>query len=205
MKEILIIEDEAIIAQNIKDILENLNYKVVKIISNGDDAIDFLSFHNPDLVLCDINIKGSKDGIEVATVIQRKKQIPFVFLTSYSDKHTLDRAKRALPYSYVTKPFKEKDIASALEISIFKFEQEIQNLTLSKDTLDKIAGSLITEKEFSIITSMVNGLDYEEIATGQDISKNTLKYHVKNIFRKFDVTNRAGLMQHILCYYIHKT
>jgi DNA-binding NarL/FixJ family response regulator len=203
MKEILIIEDEAIIAQNIIDIMVKNDYKVLKTIPNGDEAIDYLSFHQPDLVLCDINIKGTKDGIEVAKIIQKKKKIPFIFLTSYSDKHTLGRAKEALPYSYVVKPFTEKDVTTAIEIALFKFEQEIQSMTLTKETVNEIAKEDLTDKEFLIIENLINSLEYENICEKQGISMNTLKFHLKNIYRNFEVSNRASLMQYLLSHYIH--
>lgn len=203
LKNILVIEDEAIIATDIKDILEALGYRVMHIIKNGDEAISYLSFHNPDLVLCDINIQGSKDGVEVATLIQKKKKVPFVFLSSYSDARTLDRAKHALPYGYVVKPFTSKDIASAIEIALFKFEQEIKRLQISQEILSEMANERITDKEFDIIKHMILGQDYKAIAEAQSISMNTIKYHTKNIFRKFNVNNKASLMQLLLAKYLN--
>ena len=198
MKSILIIEDELIIAQDIRFILEDQGYKVEKVIKNGDEAISYLSFHHPDLVLCDINIKGSKDGVEVATQVQKKKKIPFIFLTSLSDKSTLERAKHALPYGYIVKPFDDKDIRTAIEIALFKFEQEITNLKITKETLDKIAKDYLTNKEYEIVVEMLKGKSYAAIESDLEISKNTLKYHTKNIFVKFDAENRASLMQTLL-------
>lgn len=202
MKEILIIEDEAIIAQDIKDILISNQYKVMGIIRNGDEAISYLSFHNPELILCDINIQGSKDGVEVATTIQKKKKIPFVFLTSYSDKRTLNRAKHALPYGYVVKPFTHQDLISSIEIALFKFEQELKSLQITQHVLSRMSNENITVKEFSIIKAMIQGNEYVEIADTQGISMNTIKYHTKNIFRKFDVNNKASFMQLLLSKYL---
>ena len=186
-EEILIIEDEAIIAADISDILTALDYRVAKIINSSEKAIDYLSFHSPDLVLCDINIKGSQDGIQVAEVIRKKKKVPFVFLTSLADRQTLDRAKKTLPYGYIVKPFDEKDILTAIEIALFKFKQEIEALRLTKDKVDAISTLPFTEKEFALLNDMALGLNYPEICSKQQITHNTLKYHTKNIFSKLQV------------------
>lgn len=84
---ILIIEDEAVIAEDISDMLKHLGYDVAGIIHSSDRAIDYLGFHSPDLVLCDIMIKGDKDGIQISELIHTKKRIPFIYLTSLSDRH----------------------------------------------------------------------------------------------------------------------
>jgi len=202
-RKILVIEDELIIANDIRFILEDAGYEVEKIIKSGDDALSHLSFHNPDLVLCDINIKGSIDGIEVAVAIQKKKKVPFVFLTSLSDKPTLERAKHALPYGYIVKPFEDRGIVSAIEMALFKFEQEIKSLQVTKATLDQLAVDDLTTREFEIIEAMIKGKSYDEITTVLDISQNTLKYHTKNIFVKFDASNRASLMQMLLSHFAH--
>ncbi len=198
---VLIIEDELIIASDIKYILEDAGYQVMNIIKNGDEALSFLSFNNPDLVLCDINIRGSKDGIEVAIAIQEKKKVPFVFLTSLADKPTLERAKHALPYGYIVKPFEDKDIVSAIEMALFKFEQELRSLQITKEKLDKLALDPLTDKEFDVVMEMIKGQSYSDLETKLNISKNTLKYHTKRIFNKFDVSNRANLMQMLLSHF----
>jgi len=200
-KRILIIEDELIIANDIKFILEDEGYEVDKIIKNGDEAISHLSFSDPDLVLCDINIRGTKDGIEVALEIQKRKKVPFVFLTSLSDRPTLDRAKHALPYGYIVKPFEDRDIVSALEMALYKFDQELQSLEITKETLDKIAVDPLTDKEYDVVKEMCKGKTYPLIESALSISQNTLKYHTKHIFIKFDVASRASLMQKLLSHY----
>lgn len=200
-RQILIIEDELIIAKDIESILMHLGYGVEKIIQNGDEAISYLSFHSPDLVLCDISIKGQSDGIEVATRISKKKKIPFVFLTSLSDPATLDRAKLALPFGYIVKPFDERDIASAVEIALFKFEQELQAVRISRDRIEKLAERTLTDQEYHILEHMIKGADYKFIAESLTISRNTIKYHTKNIFLKFEASGRADLMQKLLMLY----
>jgi len=200
-KQVLIIEDELIIAKDLEDILQGLGYEVPRIIRNGDEAISYLSFHSPDLVLCDITLRGNTDGIDVAMTVSKKKKIPFVFLTSLSDPSTLDRAKLALPFGYIVKPFDDRDIASAVEIAMFKFEQELQAIRISQTRIEEIAQTHLTQKEYLILEQMIQGATYQSIADELTVSINAIKYHTKNLFLKFDAANRADLMQKILMLY----
>ncbi len=160
---ILIIEDEAIIAEDISDMLKQLDYDVCGIIHSSTQAIDYLGFHTPDLVLCDIMIKGDKDGIQVAEQIRAKKRIPFIYLTSLSDRPTLERAKKTLPYGYIVKPFNERDLLSGIEMALYKFSQELEQLSLTRDKLDTLAHEPQTDQEFKILMEMINGANNEQI------------------------------------------
>ena len=195
---ILIIEDEAVVAQDIEAILTDLGYSVAGIIHRSDEAIDYLSFHSPDLVLCDINIKGEKDGIEVAQIIRERKNIPFIFLTSFADRTTLSRAKQVLPYGYIVKPFDEKDLLSAIEVAIFKFNQELDALKITEEKVNALTQNNLTDKEYDILMLMVQGKTYDEICTDLKISNNTLKYHLKNLYAKFEVKSKAEVLQQLL-------
>lgn len=195
---ILIIEDEAIVAQDIEVILVDLGYNVAGIIHRSDKAIDYLSFHSPDLVLCDINIKGEKDGIEVAQIVRDRKNIPFIFLTSYADRTTLSRAKKVLPYGYIVKPFDEKDLLSAIEMALFKFNQELDSLRITLAKANTLTQSSLTDKEYEILMHIVQGDSYDIICATMNISNNTLKYHLKNLFSKFDVKSKSEILQKLL-------
>jgi len=199
--QVLIIEDEAIIAEEIRMIMQDLGYNVPKLIYRSDDAIDYLSFHNPDIVLCDINIKGAHDGIEVCRIINKKKRIPFIYLTSLSDHDTIGRASQTMPYGYIIKPFDESDLHSAIQIGLAKFQDELNRMTVNGDILKLIAGQSITDMETNIVLDMIKGHSYDDIQSKYEISKNTVKFHNKNIFLKFGVANRAELMQVLLLRY----
>ena len=94
---ILIVEDEAIVAESLKDQLVNLGYQVCGTAANGEDAMRIMENSEPDLVMMDIMLEGSMDGIEVAGRIREKNEIPVIFLTAYSDNETLQRAKITEP------------------------------------------------------------------------------------------------------------
>jgi PAS domain S-box-containing protein len=117
---ILIVEDEHIVAKNIEKRLIAANYNVVATVSTGEEAIDTVKEYKPDLVLMDIKLKGKIDGIETADVVQKQYQIPVIFLTSYTDENTFQRAKITDPFGYLIKPFELKDLNRVIEIAIYK-------------------------------------------------------------------------------------
>jgi DNA-binding NarL/FixJ family response regulator len=201
---ILIIEDEAIIAEDISDMIRKIGYEVAAIIGNGDKALDYLGFHYPDLVLCDIMIKGTRDGIQIAEWLRKNRQIPFLFLTSLTDRATLDRAKTTLPYGYIVKPFDEKDLLTSIEMALYKFSQEMDSMKLTREKLDSLASEPLTDREFEILTEMINGLNNEQISKKVFLSNNTIKYHTKNILSKFEAANRGEVMQKIITKWMTK-
>ncbi|MEO9474623.1 MAG: LytTR family transcriptional regulator DNA-binding domain-containing protein [Cyclobacteriaceae bacterium] len=123
---VLIVEDEPLIADDIADALERNGYEVVAIADEAEDALQAVADHAPEIALLDVNIEGDTDGIELA----HQLSIPFVFLTSYYDQNTLDRAKQTNPAGYIVKPFSEKDLIVNLEIArsrgSFKVEEKRQ-------------------------------------------------------------------------------
>ncbi len=127
MKKVLIIEDELIIAVDIKDILQSNGYDVIGIAKSYDEALESLEAGLPDIILIDIKIKGSKDGIELANYIQNSYSLPFIFITSHSDPTTLKTAKQVRPYGYLLKPFEDNDVLVTIELAISNFEQDHQD------------------------------------------------------------------------------
>lgn len=117
---VLVVEDESIIAEDLKDSLINLGYTVPSIESTGEKAIKKAEEIKPDLVLMDIVLHGNMDGIEAAKEIRSRFDIPVVYLTSYSDEEILERAKITEPYGYIIKPFNERELHINIEIAIYK-------------------------------------------------------------------------------------
>lgn len=123
---ILVVEDENIVALSIKNKLELMGYSVVGTASSGEDAVIKADLFYPDLVLMDVMLRGEMDGIDAAGKIREKFDIPVIFLTAYTDDSTLERAKLAEPYGYISKPFKEQDLKSNIEMALHKHEKEIR-------------------------------------------------------------------------------
>lgn len=120
MANILIVEDESIIALDIKDQLESLGYTVQAIVSSGEEALEEVKKIKPDLVLMDIVLKGDIDGVETAQKIRDSFDIPIIYLTAHSDEHTLKRAKITEPFGYIIKPSVNKELHGAIEKALNK-------------------------------------------------------------------------------------
>lgn len=118
--KILVVEDELIIAEDIRTKLNQLGYTVTGIAISAAEAEQLLTEQKPDLVLLDIMLQGKHDGILLAQSIQDKFKIPYIFLTSYSDRQTIEQAKKVFPDGYLLKPFTDKDLFAAIEVAIFK-------------------------------------------------------------------------------------
>ena len=121
---ILIVEDERIIAMDIKHSLLNLGYDVVGMVASGEEAITKAGESYPDLVLMDIMLQGEIDGIEAAAQIRRRYNIPMIYLTAYANDTILQRAKLTQPFGYVLKPFRESELHFNIEIALYRHEME---------------------------------------------------------------------------------
>lgn len=123
--KILIVEDEMVSAMSLAADLEDLDYEVVETATSGEEALQFAAQLQPDLILMDINLIGSMDGIEAATEIRQRFNIPVVFLTSYSDSATLQRARLTGSFGYLLKPFKTPEVRASIEIALSKYQEEL--------------------------------------------------------------------------------
>jgi len=188
---ILIVEDEPLIAEDIRHFLGNINYSVAGVAYSSTRALDILATRHPDAVLLDISIKGDKDGIEIGEIIRKKYNIPFIYLTSHSDEHTIARAKRTLPDGYLLKPFDERDLLTSLEMAIYRHAQQNTRDIPDMDTLNAILLTPLTSKEFELLCAINDGMTNQQIADKFSISINTVKYHLKNLFLKMDVPSRT--------------
>jgi len=118
--KILIAEDERIVALDLQLRLENAGYQVVASVIKGEDAVQKAFDTLPDLAIMDIHLKGTLDGISAADEIHMKLDIPVVYLTSYDNKSTLERAKHSKAYAYLIKPFEERTLLSTIEVALYK-------------------------------------------------------------------------------------
>jgi len=121
---ILVVEDEQIVAEDLKMTLESLGYQVAGIVSTGERAIKLADTEKPDLILMDIMLAGKIDGITAASEIRASHDIPVIYVTAYADSTLLDRAKLTTPYGYIVKPFNEREVQSNIEIALFKHRME---------------------------------------------------------------------------------
>ncbi|WP_045056077.1 EAL domain-containing protein [Aliterella atlantica] len=139
--KILIVEDEIIVAEDIKENLEELGYTITAIADSGEQAIRETEITKPDLVLMDVRLKGKMDGIQASEIIWDKFKVPIVYLTANSDISTIQRAKDTEPFGYITKPFRERELHAAIEIALHRNKLE-RKLKEREQWLETILTSL---------------------------------------------------------------
>jgi CheY-like chemotaxis protein len=118
--KIMVVDDEVLVSEDLKNRLTDLGYKVTGVADTGEKSIDMAKETRPDLILMDIQLRGDMDGIEAAEVIKERFDISVVYLTAYSDQETLDRAKVTTPFGYLIKPFVERELHSTIEMALYK-------------------------------------------------------------------------------------
>lgn len=175
----LIVEDEVIIAEDIKQILLSLDYEVVGIATKYTTALEALKNKDIDVALVDIMLGGSKNGIDLAHEIKDQFKIPFIFLTSHADAATVKKAKETQPNAYLLKPFSRDDLFTTLEIALARGEEP---------SVAPLSG--LSEREMDVFKALSEGHTDQEIADLLFISLNTAKTHLKNIYKKLQVRNR---------------
>ena len=193
----LIVEDVPVIAENISLYLDNNDFEVSGIAYDSEDAMQQLKENTPDAVLLDINLESDTDGIDIARYIQEHYQLPFIFLTSYSDRSTLERAKQVKPSGYIVKPFNERTLLASLEIAISNHAEEA-NHALPKLVMEKVNRQLrspLSEREFELSQMIYEGKTNTQIAETLFITVNTVKTHLKSIYLKLDAGTRIEVIR----------
>lgn len=148
MVKILIVEDELIIAEDVKNMLTHMEYEVVDVAMDYDEAIAILETKKPDLILLDVNLNSHKDGIDLAELINEKFKIPFIFTTSYSDSLTLNRAKDTHPINYLVKPFKKEQLFSTIEMALYSLSHSNEATTSEDNNALIIKDALFIKDKF---------------------------------------------------------
>lgn len=118
--KVLVVEDESVVSKDIQESLKGLGYTVCGTASAGEEAIKKAESLQPDLVLMDIVLRGDIDGVEAAETIRSRFHIPVIYLTAYSDEHTLNRAKVTEPSGYILKPFDERELHTTIEVALYR-------------------------------------------------------------------------------------
>jgi len=124
--KILIVEDETIIALDIKKTIIKLGFQVTNIVTNNIDAISSVREDMPDIILMDINLENSKNGIETTLDIQKIKDIPIIYLTADSDNQTITKAIETNPIGYLSKPFKREELKTTIYLALHKIKSSLE-------------------------------------------------------------------------------
>lgn len=142
--KIIIVEDELLVAEDVKEKLRRLGYDVTNTYPSGEELIEEIDENLPDIILMDIHLDGELDGIQTAEALAQKHTIPFIYLTDDRDKDTVDRAKQTRPANYIAKPFSEFDLTVAIDLALHnaaevelgaKIEEESKERFLLNDAI----------------------------------------------------------------------
>lgn len=195
---ILIVEDDAIIAEDLTDILESGGYNITGIASNLDRAIELLNFRLPDIVLLDITLKQNTSGLDVAKAINKDYHIPFIYITSYSDQKTVDEAIETDPAGYIVKPFQSKDILPTIKLALSLHVNSEEKRIASIDKINGLISRPLTPQEYNALLMICEGKTNPQIAEALFISVNTVKTHIKRIYTKINVDSKLTATQWVI-------
>ena len=187
--EILIVEDEHIVAMELKSRLLDLGYSVCAAVASGEEAIEKSIEFKPSLILMDINIKGNFDGVETAKKIMKIHEIPIIFLTAFTDDKTLERAKLIEPYGYIVKPFEERELYTTIEIAIHKYSMEAK----LRDSERKLSTILASIGDAVIATDKVGKINFANQSFEVLTNFENMDLLGKNIFDVFLVEDENAL------------
>jgi two-component system, response regulator PdtaR len=184
MKKILILEDEKIIALHLQSILEEAGYNVVATLNGTGNVVRICKEAEPDIIICDIYLKGKFTGIEIMHNLQKDLYIPVIFLTAYSTNEVIRDLSKIKHDGYIIKPFSDEQVLATIKL----IEQKYYNT-------ESIINLSYREKQ--VIFHIINGLSNEEIANQINLSPHTVRTHRKNIYRKLEVNNVSQMTQKI--------
>jgi CheY-like chemotaxis protein len=139
LARILVVEDEQIVAMDLEQCCHDLGHTVVASASSADEALVFVREHDPELVLMDINLRGTISGIEAASIIRERFQKPVIFITAYDDEATILKARVAEPYGYLLKPFDGRELGAAIQMALYRHEMELERDRLKRELEAAIA------------------------------------------------------------------
>jgi len=192
--KVLIVEDDPLIAEDIRELLSEMKYSIVGVAYNKVSALGFLKNDTPQIALLDINLGNNTDGIGIAEVINEQYKIPFIYLTSYATKIILEKVKHTHPMGYIVKPFNEQDLFTAIEIALSNYVSFNPTKTLALETLNENLPNQLTQKEYEVVKDIYNGKTNLEMAEDNFVSINTIKTHIQRVYEKLNVNSRATAM-----------
>ncbi|MBK6539774.1 MAG: response regulator [Flavobacteriales bacterium] len=187
---ILIVEDEPLIAEDLRAHLEELGYEVCATCDNALDAMAEIAERKPDLLLLDINLGDGADGVQLAEKVKAKHRVPFIFVTSHSDKATLERVKPLRPAGFIIKPFDENDLRTQIEIALARYANDVEVTTAPTDAQRNdfvIADSIFIRDKGRLVKVAIEEIHYAEA------DDNYVTLHTPA--RKYVITSTLGAVE----------
>lgn len=207
--KILIVDDEVLIAEFLKDELKALGYNNIVMAHNHTQCIKQIEDFCPELVLLDIRMKNEREGIEIAKEINEKYKIPFIFITAHSDKEILQQALNTNPAGYITKPIKQIDVYAAIRLVESKIDKNQDKFIVVKDGYSEIKIMLDTilyvqsdDNYIHIFTStkkytVRNSLDWFKENTPSEMFFRTHRSYIVNLSKITKNTSRSVFIDDI--------
>ncbi|MFY0673355.1 MAG: response regulator [Bacteroidia bacterium] len=200
--KVLIVEDEVIIADNIVNTLEDFGYEVLPPVTSYQEALDLIESEHPDIAILDIQLSGQKSGVDLATEINQVFKFPFIFLTSNSDKLTLEQAKKVEPLAFLVKPFNKKELYTSIELALYNYSKRRENLLnqenlIIKDALFIKSNKTFTRLDFSEILFLRSDHIYIEIHTARKqkhVVRGSLNEYINKLSRSFYRSHRSHIV-----------
>ncbi len=213
---ILLIEDEKMIAENLKSVIENFGYEVVDIVDTAEDALEVAFDTSIDIVVSDIEIRGLTDGIEVSKILQNTYNLPIIFTTAYNDEEKIKRASDVVNMvGYLVKPIRIDELDTMIKIAISKYQilekrkmKSINDVYKYDFTNKKIFENdeeiVLTRNESILLSLLVNSmgdiLAYDAVNTaiwkdkkGSDVARRQLIHRLKSKLEKIDIASEKGV------------
>ncbi|MEN2983472.1 MAG: response regulator [Dictyoglomaceae bacterium] len=172
--KVLIAEDEPIVRMDLRELLESQGYQVIGEASDGQSAVSIARREKPDVVIMDIRMPGM-DGIEAAKILTEEEIAPVIFLTAYSDKELVEKAKEVGIVAYLVKPFKETDLFPAIEIAIARFKEFVQLKEEVKDLKDALETRKLVDRAKGLLMDFEGLKEHEAFRLIQKASMDKRK------------------------------
>src|SRR5262245_22800667 len=194
---VLIVEDEALIAEELRERLSRRGMTVVAAVASADAALEHARRDRPGIILMDIRLKGQRDGIDTANQMRREMNVPLVYLTAHSDRSTIERAKDTAPDGYVMKPFHERDLLVAIEMAMHRQADRVSRQ--GRDSAGEALAAArarydtLTTRERAVFALVVKGRLNRQIAGQLGMSERTVKAHRAALMKKMQVGSVADL------------
>ena len=190
--DILLIEDEAIIAKDIKATMELGEYANVQIALNPDMARKKFDSEKFDLIISDINLNSEIDGIELVKELCGIKRIPVVYLSAYADEKTISKAESSAPYAYLLKPFNSNQLKLTINLAILNSRKEHESVKYDKKNVELLKS--LTKREQEILFVLASGKLSKETGDILNIATSTVEKHKQNIKEKLNLKTIGELV-----------
>lgn len=191
--KVLVIEDDPIICEHICQLLMIHEANVIGRAHQGLRALDMLHTLSPEFAICDIHLEDDITGIDVAEQIDKKYNIPYIFLTSFDDEQTLKEAQQHSPYGYIVKPFQDRTLLTTMKVALSNHDKQQINTDITKEGIEAKIEAELSSQEFDILKALLEGSTYTDIANAVFLSKDSIKYHAGKIYAKCGIKGRSEL------------